>query len=317
MMVWDGSFRTGASQGAAGSIDSVGRGRNNAEPATLTPEFLEMRMVRDRRMPAALAHWPRIRDRLRGRQPLLFLSYDGALAPLVSREDMAVLSRGMKEALRRLARLCPTVIVSRRGRQDLASMVDIDGLYHAGSDGLDFSGPGLAGGSRTKAEWVVQMRSLAADLVQAYLGARGVLVDPRDITLRIHLDPAVRADSDDVEPILDSVLRRYPRLRKIRDRDGLQVRPRLEWNRGRAAMRIEAELAPPGTRRIPLYIGTFPTDEPAFQALRGKGPTIVVSEVDSATAARYRLENPNELESFLYRLLDFLQENAGDPRRED
>ncbi len=274
-------------------------------------------MVRNRRLPAALAHWPRIRHRLQGRQPLLFLSYDGALAPLVSREDMAVLSRGMKEVLRHLAGLCPTVIVSRRGRQDLASMVDIDGLFHAGSDGLDFSGPGLSSGSRTKAEWVVQIRALAADLVQAYLGTTGVLVDPRDITLRIHLDPAVRADSDDVEPILDSVLRRYPRLRKIRDRDGLQVRPRLEWNRGRAAIRIEAELAPPGTRRIPLYVGTFPTDETAFQALREKGPTIAVSEVDSATAAHYRLENPNELESFLYCLLDYLQENAGDPRRED
>lgn len=316
-MVRDGSFRTGASQGAAGSIDSVGRGRNNAEPAALTPEFLEMRMVRDRRAPAALAHWPRIRDRLRGRQPLLILSYDGALAPLVSREDMAVLSRGMKEALRRLARLCPTVIVSRRGRQDLASMVDIDGLFHAGSDGLDFSGPGLAGGSRTKAEWVVQIRSLASDLVQAYLGTRGVLVDPRDITLRIHLDPAFRAESAGVEPILDSVLRRYPRLRKIRDRDGLHVRPRLEWNRGRAAIRIEAELAPAGAGRIPLYIGTFPTDETAFQALREKGPTIAVSDIDSVTAAHYRLENPNELESFLYRLLDHLQKNAGDPRRKD
>ena len=120
---------------------------------------------------------------------------------------MAVLSRGMKEVLRQLAGLCPTVIVSRRGRQDLASMVDIDGLYHAGSDGLDFSGPGLSGRSRTKTEWVLQIRSLAADLVQAYLGTNGVLVDPRDITLRLHLDPAFRADSDEVERVLDSVLR--------------------------------------------------------------------------------------------------------------
>jgi alpha,alpha-trehalase len=294
----------------------VGRGRNNADPTTLTPEDLEVGMVRDRRLPAAPAHWPRIRHRLQGRRPLLFLSYDGALAPLVSREDMAVLSRGMKEVLRQLAGLCPTVIVSRRGRQDLASMVDIDGLFHAGSDGLDFSGPGLSGRSRTKTEWVLQIRSLAADLVQAYLGTNGVLVDPRDITLRLHLDPVVRADSDEVERVLDSVLRGYPQLWKMRGRDGLQVRPRLEWDRGRAATRIAAELAPPGSGRIPVYAGTHPADETAFHALREKGLSLVVGGGDSATEAHYQLQHPDELESFLYCLLDHLQGTAGGLRRE-
>ena len=264
-------------------------------------------MMRDRRLPAALDHWPRIRDRLRNRQPLLMLSYDGALAPLVSREDMAVLSRGMKEALRQLAGLCPTVIVSRRGRQDLASMVDIDGLFHAGSDGLDFSGPGLRGGSRAKTEWVRQIRSLAADLVQALLGTRGVLVDPRDITLCLHLDPAARTRQEEVDRILDSVLSGYPRLQKVGTRDGLQVRPRLEWDRGRAATRIAAELAPSGAGRIPLYVGTNPADETAFQVLSGKGLTFVVGEVDSATKAHYRLRHPNELESFLVGLVDHLR----------
>ena len=273
-------------------------------------------MVGDRRLPSALDRWPRIRDRLQSRQPLFILSYDGALAPLVSREDMAVLSRGMKEALRQLAGLCPTVIVSRRGRQDLASMVDIDGLYHAGSDGLDFSGPGLTSGLRVKSEWVVQIRSLAADLVRAFLGTSGVLVDPRDISLCLQLDPAARARSDEVERILDSVLREYPRLQKIRDRDGLRVRPRLEWDRGRAAARIAAVLAPPGTGRLLLYAGTHPADEAAFQALSEKGLTFVVGAAESATAARYRLQHPNELESLLFLLLDHLRGTEGGLRRE-
>ncbi len=268
-------------------------------------------MVGDRRLPSALDRWPRIRDRLQARRLLLFLSYDGALAPLVSREDMAVLSRGMKEALRQLAGLCPTVIVSRRGRQDLASMVDIDGLYHAGSDGLDFSGPGRRGGSRAKVEWVRQIRSLAADLVQAFLGTTGVLVDPRDVSLRLQLDSSARARSAENERVLDSVLRGYPRLQKIRDRDGLLVRPRLEWDRGRAATRIAAELAPSGTGRIPLYAGTHPADETAFRALNTKGLTFVVGGADSATAAQYRLRHPVELESFLFRLSDHIRGTEG------
>ena len=107
-----------------------------------------------------------------------------------------------------------------------------------------------------------------------------------------------------VERTLDSVLRRYPRLQKIRDRDGLRVRPRLAWDRGRAATRIAAELAPPGTGRFPLYAGTHPADEAAFQALSDKGLTFVVGAVESATAAHYRLQHPNQLESLLFRLLD-------------
>ena len=273
-------------------------------------------MVRDRRLPSALDRWPRIQDRLQGRKPLLFLSYDGALAPLVSRADMAVLSRGMKEALRRLAGLCPTVIVSRRGRQDLASMMDIDGLYHAGSDGLDLSGPGLSGGSRAKAEWVLQIRSLAADLVRAFLGTNGVLVDPRDVTLCLPLDPAARARSDEIERVLDSVLRAYPRLQKIHGPDGLEVRPRLEWDRGRAAARIAAELAPSETGQIPIYAGTQPADEAAFRALTEEGLTFVVGEVDTATAAHYRLRHPDELESLLFRLLDHLHRAEAGPGRE-
>lgn len=273
-------------------------------------------MMRDRRLPAALACWPGIRDRLQARRLLLFLSYDGALAPRVSREDMAVLSRGMKEVLGQLAGLCPTVIVSRRGRQDLASMVDIDGLFHAGSDGLDFSGPGLTGGSRAKAEWVVQIRSLAADLVRALLGTKGVLVDPRDITLCLHLDPAARTSSDVVERILDSVLSGYPRLHKVRTGDGLEVRPRLEWDRGRAAARIAAELAPSGAGRIPLYVGTHPADETAFEALSGKGLTVVVGGADSATKAHYQLQHPDELEAFLFCLSDHLRGTVCGSRRE-
>lgn len=266
-------------------------------------------------MPSALDRWPRIRDRLQARPLLLFLSYDGALAPLVSREDMAVLSRGMKEVLRRLAGLCPTVIVSRRGRQDLASMVDIDGLYHAGSDGLDFSGPGLRGGARAKVEWVRQIRSLAADLVQAFLGTNGVLVDPRDVSLCLQLDPAARDRSAEIERILDSVLWGYPRLHRVRDGDELLVRPRLEWDRGRAAMRIAAELAPSGTGRIPLYAGTHPADETAFHALGAEGLSFVVGGADAATAAHYQLRHPVELESFLFRLSDHIRGTEGVLRR--
>jgi len=273
-------------------------------------------MRRERRLPAGLDHWERIRDRLQDRQPLLILSYDGALAPRVSREDMAVLSRGMKEALRQLAGLCPTVIVSRRGRQDLASMVDIDGLFHAGSDGLDFSGPGLSGGPGDKAAWVRQIRSLAADLVQALRGTNGVLVDPRDITLCLHLDPAARARSDEVERILDSVLSGYPRLHKVRTREGLQVRPRLKWDRGRAATRIAAELAPSGAGRIPFYVGTHPADETAFHALSEEGLTFVVGGVDSATQAHYQLQHPDELESLLSCLMDHLRRMQRGSRRE-
>jgi len=50
---------------------------------------------------------------------------------------------------------------------------------------------------------------------------------------------------------------------------------------------------------LPVYIGDDLTDEDAFEALAGHGVGIVVRDDARPTAARYALESPEEVRTFL------------------
>ena len=47
----------------------------------------------------------------------------------------------MREAVREVAKLFPTAIISGRGREKVESFVQIQELYYAGSHGMDIIGP--------------------------------------------------------------------------------------------------------------------------------------------------------------------------------
>jgi hypothetical protein len=68
-------------------------------------------------LPHALRDGQELRQRLAWRSPAVFLDYDGTLTPIVERPDDAVISDGMREAVRRLAARCPVCVVSGRDRQ--------------------------------------------------------------------------------------------------------------------------------------------------------------------------------------------------------
>lgn len=47
----------------------------------------------------------------------------------------------MRAAVRQIARLVPTAIISGRGREKVAGFVGLRELFYAGSHGLDIVGP--------------------------------------------------------------------------------------------------------------------------------------------------------------------------------
>ena len=61
---------------------------------------------------------------------------------------------------------------------------------------------------------------------------------------------------------------------------------------------------------VPFYLGDDVTDEDAFKTLRDRGLGIVVMDKPRPTAALYRLNDPDEVEQFLTRLV--LMREGGD-----
>lgn len=59
----------------------------------------------------------------------------------MSNPDAALMGEQAREAVRRVAQLFPTAIISGRGREKVQQFVRLRELYYAGSHGMDIVGP--------------------------------------------------------------------------------------------------------------------------------------------------------------------------------
>lgn len=74
-------------------------------------------------------------------RPKPHLDSAGTLTPIVSNPDLALMSEPAREAVRRVAQLFPTAVISGRGREKVQQFVRLAELYYAGSHGMDIVGP--------------------------------------------------------------------------------------------------------------------------------------------------------------------------------
>ena len=258
--------------------------------------------------PAQAARWRWLADE-RG---VVFLDYDGTLTPIVARPELATLSDGMRDTVRRLAARLPVAVVSGRDVEVVADLVGIDGLAYVGSHGLDITGFRAGEPRREVArQYLPQLDAAERELRRATGGIAGVLVERKRFSVATHVRLAAPAERGAVESIVELVGRAHPSLRRERGKMVFELRPDIDWDKGRAvrwlldAMGRELSSA--------LFIGDDLTDETAFRALAGRGLGIVVSETDRPTAADLRLANPAEVREMLVRLADAAESSASLP----
>jgi|GEM_PF-121161 len=257
--------------------------------------------------PSALERWDEIAARLEGRRPALFLDYDGTLSAIAQRPELATLPAEMRDLLGRLAREMPVVIVSGRGREDVAALVGLPGLVYAGSHGFDIAGPPPVPGApplRLEVGDGVPARiGLAAErLRQELANVPGVFVEPKGFAISIHFRLADKSDEPRIEQEVDATVAAAPGLRKAYGKKLFEIRPDLDWDKGRAVLWLLGALDLERPDVVPLYLGDDLTDEDAFHALGDRGAGILVSDESRDTAATYQLRDPEEVRRFLERL---------------
>ena len=273
-------------RGGSGESDYRGTGGSALSPETLPPSALERR--------------DEIGRRLDGRRPALFLDYDGTLSPIAPRPEMAILPEETRELVRRLAERFPVAIVSGRGREDVASLVGLDGLAYAGSHGYDIAGPGLR---HEVGEGIPERIAGATDVLRRELaGLEGVLVEPKRFAVSIHFRLARAEDLARIESVVDAAASSHPGLRKAHGKKLFELRPDLDWDKGQALLWMMDALHLAG--EVPLYLGDDVTDEDAFRAVRQQGIGILVADEPRPTAASYSLRHPGEVRRFLEWLAD-------------
>lgn len=251
-------------------------------------------------IPSALDNLPDLARRSEGKRFAVFLDYDGTLTPIVARPELAVLSDATRSTVGDLATRCPVAVISGRDRADVAELVRLGSVYYAGSHGFDISGPD---GRRMQHQGGVDaapaLRAAEEQLRTRLAGVDGAAVEGKAFAIAVHYRLVEERQVPHVAEVVDSVAGEYPGLRVTGGKKIFELRPSIEWDKGRAVLWLLRALKLDLADVVPIYIGDDETDEDAFEALAECGIGIVVRDGPRETAARYALDDPADVRRFL------------------
>ncbi len=241
-----------------------------------------------------------------GSNLLLLLDYDGTLTPIVERPQDAVLSEDMRKVLVELSRIYLIGIISGRSLADIKKMVGIDGIYYSGNHGFELSGPSV---ELTKEE-ARRARPTILKICSA-MRARsarfeGMIVEDKGLTASIHYRMVAKEKVQELKELFNELVGPSIKDGTIRITQGkkvLEIRPNVDWDKGRAVEWIMNVVSKRKGKVYPVYVGDDITDEDAFLVLKGKGLTVLVAQEGGKSNAEYYLRNTEEVGRFLRKLI--------------
>ncbi len=251
-------------------------------------------------LPSAFGHWDELQQRMEGKTPAVFLDYDGCLSPIVKDPAMAVLSPNMKKVLQKLAEVITVAVVSGRDRQNVQNLVQLDNLYFAGSHGFDITGPnGMQAEPGGASAALIALDKAETELESLLQEVEGAQVERKRYAIAVHYRNVSEDQVEQVKQVVDKVLQGHEDLKKGLGKKVIELKPNLNWHKGKAVLWLMQEIGLDEDHVMPIYIGDDITDEDAFATLQGSGIGILVGEHDDKTAADFKLEDVEDVQRFL------------------
>lgn len=241
--------------------------------------------------------------------PAVFFDFDGTLSDIVDDPEAARPVAGGVDALAALAARCPVAVLSGRDLADVRARVGLDGIWYAGSHGFELTGPdGTHHQNDAASHAVPVLAGAAASLREQLESIPGIVVENKRFAVAVHYRNAARDRVGEATAAVRDA-GRYSGLRVTTGREVIELRPEIDWDKGRTLHWILDRL--PGDDPVtPMYLGDDITDEDAFDAVADlAGAGIVVRHTDDgdrATAARFALDSPDRVAEFTARLADRL-----------
>lgn len=262
-------------------------------------------------LPNALAHFDQLQEVIGGRKPLLILDYDGTLSPIVPNPDDAVLPEGTKQSLIKLAAITPVAVISGRDRKDVEQKVALSQLIYAGSHGLDMAGPeGLDIPEKVEERTLQSLKTAAENLRLKLQSVKGSLVESKKYAIAVHFRNVEEGETEKVKEAVLEELAKYKDLKKGTGKKILELKPDIDWHKGRATMWLFEALDLTLEGAIPVFVGDDITDEDAFASIHEDGLGILVGSHGEQTAATFSLKDTDEVQQFLERLFAMLQHSV-------
>jgi trehalose 6-phosphate phosphatase len=244
--------------------------------------------------------WPRVAMRLRDARAILLLSdYDGTLTLIVERPELANLPTDTRRLLEALARQwgIRVGIISGRALGNLKNKVGIPGIIYSGNHGLEVEGPGIAFVNPVAEQVRPLLRVVHLVLDRTLSTVKGVFVEDKGLSLSVHHRLADKRRAADVERTVNQVVGASSVAGQTRLSSGKhvwEVRPAVNWNKGRAIRLLMKRYGKGGRRSglVPIYLGDDKTDEDGFKAVEnyGDGLSVFIGEPNVRTLARHFLK---------------------------
>ncbi|XP_071454496.1 uncharacterized protein Tps1 isoform X2 [Hetaerina americana] len=233
----------------------------------------------------------------------LLLDYDGTLAPIAPRPDLAVLPAETKEVLEKLVST-PDVyvgIVSGRNVNNVKAMVGIEGITYAGNHGLEILHPdGTKFVHPMPVEYEGKVNELLKTL-QEEVCHNGAWVENKGALLTFHYREAPISMRAEMSQKAKVIMERFG-FSAGKAHCALEARPPVQWDKGRASIYIlRTAFGVDWSERVRvIYAGDDVTDEDAIRALKGMAATFLVTISPSVrTAADRRLPGTESILALL------------------
>uniref|UniRef100_A0A0E0KTN7 Trehalose 6-phosphate phosphatase n=1 Tax=Oryza punctata TaxID=4537 RepID=A0A0E0KTN7_ORYPU len=259
--------------------------------------------------PSALCFFDQIVASAPDKKVVLFLDYDGTLSPIVNDPEKAFISPEMRATVKSVAKHFPTAIVSGRSRDKVFDFVKLTEIYYAGSHGMDIlvssadSDSTIEKTKETKPfqpanEFLTMITEVSKSLIEVTKAIKGATVENNKFCVSVHYRTVDKKSWKLVAQVVNNVLKDFPSLKVTTGRKVLEVRPMINWDKGKAIEFLLRSLGLDDSENVhPIYIGDDKTDEDAFKVLRERknGCGILVSHVPKKTEAFFMLRDQSEV----------------------
>ena len=238
---------------------------------------------------------------------LIFLDYDGTLAPISKRPELALMPYSTRRALRRLIknRRILVFVVSGRILSHVKKLVGIKGICYAGCHGLEIEGSGSVGPVAVLKKLRVFIKQAKRVLIKELtniMPLKTLDIEDKGIILSLHYRRVKEGRLKDLKRIFYRVSKSYVasgEMIVMKNKKVLELKPNIKWDKGMYCLYMLRRFDQEAQKILPIYIGDDRTDETAFKALKGKGITVFVRGERKTSLAQYYVNSTNEVKNFL------------------
>ncbi len=242
---------------------------------------------------------------LSGKKLLFFLDYDGTITPIVHHPELAVLSEDTRGIIKKLSQKFTVAIISGRMRKDIEKLVNIKGIFYAGSHGFDIAGPRFSMIHPKAEELIPAILEITKQISKEIGNIPGILIEEKKFSIAVHYRLVDVHNLPKIKTVINNIIRNHKALRLMSGKKVFEILPDIDWGKGRAIRWIMEALKISWTEASVVYIGDDITDEDAFRIIRTRGIGILVSDISKESTADFRVSSTDEVKKLLKKIIKF------------